>query len=250
MQRTKILLGVIITLIIAFVGFKIFQQDVIADYIRPFILPILTLYYCIGAHDKRSKFFFFLMFYSIGELLQVFYYYAELSNLVADLLYFGCNILYILAYLFLTLYVLQYLNLKRIFGKFMVHIIILAILDVYCVVLVTEIAIKSGALISIYDYILEFVYNAVIMLLLTITLINYLDRDTKKAMALLLGALCIVFSEVIQVAYFYVSEIQFLNIAYILLMIVAFVFFYRQARMLNENIVTFKEPINEVEAEA
>jgi hypothetical protein len=81
------------------------------------------------------------------------------------------------------------------------------------------------------DYSIEVFYNIVVMLLLTVTLVNYISRDSKKAMNLLIGSLCIVFSEVMQVAYFYVSEKNVLNVTYSVLLIFAFCFFYIQAGM-------------------
>ena len=50
-------------------------------------------------------------------------------------------------------------------------------------------------------------------------------------MNLLLGALCIVFSEVIQVAYFYVSDLNVLNVAFSILLVLAFSFFYIQSNL-------------------
>ena len=69
------------------------------------------------------------------------------------------------------------------------------------------------------------------MLLLSIALVNYISRDSKKAMNLLIGALCIVFSEVIQVAYFYVSEKIILGVVYSVLLVLAFTLFYIQSSM-------------------
>ena len=248
MQKTKILLGVIITLVITYFGLIVFQQDAVADYIRPAILPLVVVHYCLSGHNERSNFFLFLLFYAIAELLGVFYYYSSKSKVVEDVMYFGGNILYIIAYIFLIIEVLKSMDVAKIFNKFAVHLVILIILDIYCVILVTDVAIKSEALTSIYDYILEFVYNIVIMALLTITLVNYLHRDSKKAMNLLLGTLCIVFSEVIQVAYYYVSEIMILSIAYNVLLILAFCFFYIQIVMIHEVPKSFEQPANKVEA--
>jgi hypothetical protein len=112
-----------------------------------------------------------------------------------------------------------------------VHIIILLVLDIYSVYLVSEIALKSDRLSGILDYSIEIFYNLIVMLLLTVTLLNYINRDSKKAMNLLLGALCIVFSEVMQVAYFYVSDKNIINVTYSVLLIFAFCFFYIQAGM-------------------
>ena len=236
MQKTKLLLGLIICLTIAFLGFRVFKLDTYADFVRPVILPLVTVLYCVSGNKKSGYFFYFLLLYSISEVIGIFYYYATISRVVDNLMYYVCNLLYVAAYFFLILEVVKYMNFKKVFDRFKVHIIILLLLDIYCVILVSDVAVKSGMLENIYDYILEFVYNTVIMALLTATLINYLSRDSKKAMNLLLGALCIVFSEVIQVAYFYVTEINILSIAYSVLLVIAFIFFYLQAGMLySEN---------------
>ena len=127
--------------------------------------------------------------------------------------------------------VLKSIKLKSVISKFPAHIIILLVLNIYSVYLVSEIAVKSDYLSNMTEYIIEIVYNIVVMLLLTVTLINYISRDSKKAMNLLLGALCIVFSEIMQVAYFYVSDKNILNVTYSVLLIFAFCFFYIQAGM-------------------
>jgi TRAP-type C4-dicarboxylate transport system permease small subunit len=82
------------------------------------------------------------------------------------------------------------------------------------------------------------------MLLLTVTLINYINRDSKKAMNLLLGSLCIVFSEVMQVAYFYVSDKNIINVTYSVLLIFAFCFFYIQAGMNYSRNEAYSSSIN------
>jgi len=248
MQKTKLLLGVIIALVVTFIGLVIFQQEILADFIRPVILPLVTVYYCLNGNCRKNYFFYFLLFYSIAEFVGIFDYYASISDLVNDLLYFGCNLLYIIAYIFLMLEVIKTMNIFEVLNRFALHIIILVALDIYCIMLVSDVAIKSGSLETIYDHILEFVYNAVIMFLLTVTLINYLARDSKKAMNLLLGALCIVFSEVIQVAYFYVSEINILGIIYNVLLVLAFLFFIIQTKISYAENNLYEHPGKKVEA--
>ena len=249
MHRTKLLLAVVGVLVTTFFGFIVFQQDRLSDYIRPFILPLVTVMYCASGYSKSTNFFLFLLFYAIGEFFTVAYYNVTLAEQLDNVLYYLCNSLYIMAYVFLTIEVLRQMELAKILKKFSLHLIVLLILDVYCVILVTDVAVKSGALVFAFDRVLEFTYNVVIMALLTITLVNYLHRDTKKAMNLLLGSLCIVFSEVIQVAYYYVSEITILSIAYNLLLILAFIFFYMQIGMSTQSDMQ-TEPAVPSEAEA
>lgn len=249
MQRTQILLAIVVVLVAAFLGLVIFQQDELSDYVRPFILPMVTVLYCTSGNCRRNYFFYFLLFYAISEFLAVFYYYGNWTRQLEDIFYYACNSLYIMAYIALTMEVLKTMDLSTILKRFSVHIVILIILDIYCVVLVTDVAVKSGALEYTVDKFLEAIYNIVIMALLTITLVNYLHRDTKKAMNLLLGSLCIVFSEVIQVAYYYVSEMIILGIAYNILLVLAFVFFYMQVGLASQSCVHEEQHLTS-EAEA
>jgi len=214
MQKSKLLSGIIIALTISFIGFQIFQLDLIGGIVRGLILPLLTVLYCISGKSKSSQFFYFLLFYALAEFTGVFSYFAYYSVVVDNILYYGGNLAYITAYIFLILEVYKSINLKTVISRFPVHIIILLVLDIYSVYLVSEIAVKSDFLYGILDYSIEIFYKIVIMLLLTVTLINYISRDSKKAMNLLLGSLCIVFSEVMQVAYFYVSDKNILNVTY------------------------------------
>ncbi len=231
MLTRKLLLIFIIVLTIVFISLQVFELQSVADYVRPVILPLLALLYYLAKKEKSSNFFYFLLFYSIGEISSLFSYYAQYSNFMNDLLYYGGNILFITAYLFLILEILKPMNINKIFNRFTTYILILAALDIYSIILVTDIAIKSELLSGFFDYLTEIVYNTVIMLLLTITLINYISSHTKKAMNLLLGALCIVFSEVIQVAYYYVSAQNVLSVVYSVLLVLAFTFFYIQTNL-------------------
>ena len=148
-------------------------------------MTLLTVLYCITGKSKSNYFFYFLLFYSIAEFTGVFSYFAYFSVVVDNIRYYVGNLCYITAYIFLILEVFKSINIRSVISRFPVHIIILLVLDIYSVYLVSEIAVKSEYLSSTLDYTIEIVYNIVVMLLLTITLINYISRDSKKAMNLL-----------------------------------------------------------------
>ncbi len=249
MQKTKLLLGIIVILTISFIGFQIFNQEEIAIILRSLILPILTVYYCLKTRDEKSYFFYFLLVYSLSEFMGVFSSFANQSAFVANILYYGGNSLYIIAYLILVLEVLKRMQLKEVFSRFPIHIIILLILDVYSVILVSQVLLESDYFVTqSLDYYVMVVYNASIMILLTATFINYLGRDSKKAMNLLLGAICIVFSEVIQIAYFYVSERNVLSVVYSILLVLGFYFFYIQSSMSYVKEKNYRESFEKLEA--
>lgn len=233
MKKSKLIVGLIIIMSIAFLGFQVFQLETLSELVRFPIVPLVAYLYATSTNDTKSYFFKFLLFFAIGELLGGIgmLYYITQSDFIDYIQFYGGNICYITAYFFLVLEVYKNLDIKQIVKRFPVHIIILLALDIYSVVFVSDLAVKSGFLSGPTDYIIEVVYNIVIMTLLTIALINYINQDSKKAMNLLVGALCIVFSEVFQVAYYYVADRNILCIAYSILLILAFVFFYLQSGM-------------------
>ena len=116
--------------------------------------------------------------------------------------------------------------------KFPAHLVILLVLDIFCWLTVTD---TTKGVLTTTEYELEFIYNTVIMLLLTVTLINYIYREDKKSMNLLIGSIFIVFSEVIQLAYFYISAINILNVICSFFLVIAFIFFYLQSRLMYQN---------------
>jgi hypothetical protein len=246
MKVSKILLGLIIVLIIGFIIFQIFNLNQMATILRSLILPLVTVLYFLETRDKKSYFFYFLLLYSIPELVEPFISLSD-SELIGNIRYYAGNILYVSAYIFLILEILKLMNLKKIFKRFPAPIVILVALDVYSVILVSDTSFSSGYFEGIFENIIEIIYNITIMLLLTITVINYMNRHTKKAMNLLVGAICIVFSEVIQVAYYYISDENILETFYSILLVFAFFFFYLQSSMSYAEEKKFK-PLERLEA--
>lgn len=232
-KKTKLLGSLIVILTITFLSFQVLDFEIATDIVRFPIVPLLTYLYVLKFNDTKSFFFWFLCFYAIGELLAGvgILYYINGSQFIDYLQFYGGNLCFILSYLSLFFEINKNVSLNKIIKRFPVHLIILLALDIYSVVLVSDISLKSGYLTSTLDFVIEVVYNIVIMLLLTMALVNYISRDSKKAMNLLVGALCIVFSEVIQVAYFYVSERIVLGVVYSVLLVLAFVLFYIQSGM-------------------
>jgi hypothetical protein len=66
---------------------------------------------------------------------------------------------------------------------------------------------------------------------LSVGLINYMYRNDNKSMLFLIGSICIVFSEIIQLAYFYIIKSNDLGFIYSLFLVLAFVFFYLQSQL-------------------
>ncbi len=233
-MKFKLIAGILISLSIATVFFEIIE-DPNGKITRSFVLPLLTLLFFFKNKKKTSYFFFFLLFFSLAESIVWTENYDNLNIGKINVSYYNFyigNISSIVAYIFLILEILKSYSLKNVIDKFPVHIIILFVLDIYTIYLVSETAFRSPNFVYIIDKIIEVIYNGVVMFLLTVALMGYINRDSKKAMNLLLGSLCLVFSEILQVATFYVSENNIiLGVSYIILLIFAFTFLYVQSDM-------------------
>lgn len=193
-------------------------------------LVLLTVLYCGWTESKTRYFFWFLIVFMSAQLLSFVAYYApKVEEGQIDYYYYGANILYIISYLLLILKIISEINLRTVFSQLAIPIIILVILDIFCVTLVTATAENEF---SYYQYALEFTYNAIVMALLSFALINYMYRNDNKSMMLLIGSICIVFSEIIQLAYYYILvNDNNLGFIYAFFLVVAFIFFYLQSQL-------------------
>ncbi|MBA6151132.1 hypothetical protein [Gelidibacter maritimus] len=232
MSVSKILIGVLIALSVVFLGFQISEMEVEAAGIRTLLILFLTLLYYVRVKNKRLYFILFLITFLIAEILNFIGWLVPLvPDTEIDYLYFIGNSMYILSYSLLTVQILSSMNVVNIVKKLPFHLLILVILDVFCVIVVTNTTIER---LNYNEYYVELIYNSIIMILLTVALINYIDKNDKKAINLLLGSIFIFFSEVIQLAYFYVSNDNVLNVFCSLFLVLAFVFFYLQSRLSYE----------------
>lgn len=232
MSIQKILIAVLIVLSVVFMGFQIYELEVEAAGIRVLMLILLTALYYIRVKNRRLFFFLFLITFAIAEILNFIGWLVPIVPIDdLDYMYFIGNSLYILSYSFLIVRILSSMNLLEIVRKLPFHLLILIVLDVFCVIVVTNTAMDR---LNYYEYLVELVYNSVIMILLTVALINYILKNDKKAINLLIGSIFIFFSEIIQLAYFYVSNINLLNVFCSLFLVLAFVFFYLQSRLSYE----------------
>lgn len=243
MKTKHFLIALLIVLSIVFLWFIVIDNDVLASGFRAALIISFVVLYVTQVSTKNKYFLLFLIFYGLAQLLDFLSYFI-LINLTSrvDYIYFIGNGLNILAYSLLILKVLKSMDIKDVVIKLPAHIVILVVLDIFCVTIVTDTAREA---LTIYEFSLEFLYNTVIMTLLTIVVINYIHKVNKKAMNLLLGSLFIVFSEMIQLAYFYVIEDKvILNVFCSVFLIIAFFFLFLQASMEDsEELSTYKEQL-------
>jgi hypothetical protein len=186
--------------------------------------------YHIEVKEKSWFFRLFLYLFTLGVAIDFIAWLLAFSDkfVFESVFYYSVNMLFITSYAVIIAKMLSALNLKSLVKKLPVHIIVLLILDIFSVIIVTE---TTEKVLNSAEYMLEFIYNSVVMILLSVALLNYIYRDDIKSMNMLLASILIVFSEIIQMAYFYIEDDNTFNIMCSVLLVGAFVFFYIQSTL-------------------
>lgn len=234
MQLTKIYGITIICLSLIFLGLQSLGLELEAFGVKALTLGLLALLYFIAVKSKHIFFILFLLLFTVAEIYNYFTFnLLPKEEETLDIYYLVGNSFFILSYIFLIGRVLTLMDIKKALIRFPFQILLLAMLGVFVTYMITDLSISS--LPMDYTYFVELSYNAIIMILVSLSLINYMYKDTKKSMNLLIGCIFIVFSEVIQIAYYYITDYDnTLNVVYSVFLVAAFVFFYLQSRLEDE----------------
>ncbi|WP_204345447.1 hypothetical protein [Psychroserpens algicola] len=238
MYLSKILGTVLILLSILFLGLQSQALEIEASGVKTLAMILLIVFYVMRVKKKHILFLMFLVFFTIAEF---FNYITWVINFdfseEIDYFYYVGNILYILSYTFLIARILVSINMSKAVTKFPIQSLSLLVLGIFVVYLVTD---TTREELTSSQYTLEFTYNAVIMILMSLSLLYYMAKDDKKSMNLLIGSICILFSEILQLAYFYVAEdFNVLNLLCSLFIVMAFLFYYLQSRLHHKEVVSF-----------
>lgn len=226
MYKSKVLVVFTVLVYVLFIVFQFSDSEDIARNLSLIILPLITVAYFLYVRRKTLFFSLFLTFYSISDLMGLITDYIPY-----DIEYFLGNSLYIFAYIFLFLEVCKSVSFNHVVREFKLHIITLTILNIY-IVYVLQVIVDPYLSLTI-EYFLELIYNISMLMVLSVSLLNYFYRDNKKSLLLFIGALCIVFSEVISIAYMYITDKSLLNVISVTLYVLAFYFFFQQSKLKN-----------------
>ncbi len=170
---SKVLIGFISLVYILFVGFEFFEYSSVATQISVLIIPLITLLYFISVKKKTLFFSLFLICYSIPELMLF-----VKDAMVYQTYYYICNTLCVAAYVFLLIEIYRSINFKEVIKRFKVQVIVLAILSSYMGYVLFKII--SPSLSLSVEYILEISYNILILLVLSVSLLNYFYKVIKN----------------------------------------------------------------------
>ncbi|WP_460219205.1 hypothetical protein [Psychroserpens sp. MEBiC05023] len=235
MQLTKILGVILILLSIVFLGLQSLGRELDAFGIKALAMSLLIMLYFIRVKNKHILFILFLVTYAAAEIHNYLTFNSMPSETaIYDIPYLIGNGLYVSAYLFLIARIFSIMNFKKAISRFPIQSMLLFVLGFFVVYMITDLS-RPVLWFDDYSYNVELIYNSVIMFLVCLALINYMYNDTKKSMNLLVGSICIVFSEVIQIAYYYITDMDnTLSVIYSFFLVGAFVFFYLQSRLAQE----------------
>ncbi|EDP69890.1 hypothetical protein FBALC1_10172 [Flavobacteriales bacterium ALC-1] len=230
MLVNKILKVVLLLLGVAFIVLQSLAYEVEGVVISSLTLLLLAILYFRYTENISNIFFWFLAVFTTAEMCKYLSYVGpSIPKDGIDYYYYITNILYIISYILLIVRIIKGLDLKKVFSELSIPILILIVLDILCVSVVSA---TTENVLSVYQNYLEFTYNAIIMILLSVALIGYMYRNDNKSMLFLLASIFIVFSEIIQIAYYYVLEDdQNLGFIYSLFLVVAFIFLYLQSQL-------------------
>lgn len=202
-------------------------------FLEMLIAPIITAFYFIKVKKKPLYFSLFLLTYSIADLINFFD-----QQSYNETVYFICNGLFMLSYVFLLLEIVKTVSLRQVLKKFPIHFVVLSLLNVYImyvmVTIISPILFETNHLIVVQ--IIEQTYNVILLAILTMSFFNYILNESNKALLLFCGCLAITFSEFLWIGYFYLSEEMVgLRFVSILLELSAFLLFYFQATVKENN---------------
>lgn len=233
MNKSKVLVSFVLIFYALFVFFEFSGNYDLSFYFDTLLIPLITLTYILFIKNKNIYFLLFLLFYSVGDLFVLFLDFVPFNenSLLSNYQYCITNSMFIIAYIFLLVKIIKSVCILHILKNFKIHLIVLMALNVY-LIYVLQLIVKPNLDIEL-DYYFELVYNIVTLLLLSMALLNYFYRDNQKSLFLFLGTLCLVFSEVIDIAFIYISQKSILSFLATTLSLVAFYFLFKQSKFIN-----------------
>jgi len=238
MLVNRIFKVVLLLLAAAFVVFQSLTLEIHSAGTSALAFLLLNILYYKYTENKSKLFMGFLTLYTIAQFVGFISYFMpiDFDSPYGDFYYYFSNIFCITAYILLICSIIKKLDIRKIFAQLYIPIIILLVLDIFSLTIFSE---TTEHTLSKAENNFEYIYNAVVMILLSIALINYMYRNDNKSMLILIASIFIVFSEIIQFAYYYILQDNNLSFVYSFFLVLAFIFLYLQSQ------VQFEGPIPE-----
>lgn len=228
MYKSKILVSFVPIIYIVFIVCLIIGKTSLAYNVSSLLSPAIAILYFTHVKHRTIPFSLFLIFFATSDFMVLFS-----EHIPYRINYFVGNSLYILAYASLLFKFLNKICVAYIVKNYKTHLIILTALNVY-IAYVLQDSIRHDIIPMSAEYFMELTYNIVMLALLSLSLLNYFYRDDKKSLLLFIGSLCIVFGEVLGIAFLYMASGAnegLLNFLSTTLYLLAFCFFYWQSKI-------------------
>ncbi len=207
---------------------KLLNYELIHNNLRVILFPLLILYYLKKKRRVNKSLFFFLVSFCLAEL---FIYFIYTANPEDGIVYITCNAFFVLGYIFLIALLLSNLDLKQLLSHFYIHILIISAMGAYLFKELnsTITPFISKDILDTFEYLLNIIYNLVILIALGLALLNYFSYHSKIALKLLIACSTLIFSEFFQIFYYNNENSGFFSAltdnAYIALLAISYFYF-------------------------
>ena len=221
--KEALLASIIVLLCIVFLTSEIINSKQLGLCSRVLIFPFLILFYAVKAKKKDMFFSLFLIFFAIAEFTLFLVYSIDFYNKYGLEIVYLSTFFYILAYGSLLVLIISNMEMKRLIKGFPFHTTVLVLFGLYLLYALDNMLKNNGLLsMAVFEYVLASIYNLVIILVLISSLLSYLYHDNRKTLSLFIACSCIVFSELVQTAYYFMERERLLNLVYTILLSVGF----------------------------
>ncbi|MEM5566455.1 hypothetical protein WNY78_15140 [Psychroserpens sp. AS72] len=233
MKLSNILGFMLLLLSIMLLGLEFYGLEKNAIGLKATAMCLLVILYLNKVIKRNAFFLLFLVTYTLALGIDYLSYDEIIMYEEMDVFFIICNALYVLAYFFLILRIFYLINFVKSIIKYPIQMLSLLVLGVFVVYMITDLTTSNSHAVDVN--VVQIIYISVIVFMMCLSVINYIYNDSKKSMILLSGTVLIVFSEVIQMAYYYLTDLQnALNIIYSLFTIAAFMLFYFQSKLIQK----------------
>ncbi len=192
---------------LVYLAFTFLNVKYTADSIRLFIMPQMLLYYYLTNKKRNVFFYYFLVFYLIAEIVGIYnsllFLEEEVNYMLIEVSYYVSSISFCLCYFFLLAFMMKKMTMRKVVKRFSIHLVVFFLFSVYTIYQTNFLINYEFDLIQV---LIENIYNVLLVLVLSVSFINYLYHDTKNEGLLFLSCLFIVFSDFSQIAYLFLEQ--------------------------------------------
>jgi len=227
MKISRLAIFIAILLSVFYVGSEFIGNRSMARITRACVIPFLIIYYVLEKRYKSKYFLVFLITFSISYVLPLLRNVAP-NNMLFILANIMCIIGYLAMIFEISMMIFQNMSFKKLLVKYPLYIIVFVALGA---ILARNVINMPRESINNMQIVIGNIYIGAIFTLLGVSFLNYIIRYTKKALYLFIGSICLAFSEVLQIANFYMFNEPKLAVVmvYLILQIAGFYLFFKQA---------------------